>query len=333
MASTDAIYARMRARQFPLTPNQSDNQQIADLNYGDAQAQRIPGARLVTGQTFDPQPNELFTPMPAPQSASERGPSASAWNTPQNEQAQRDAGMFPGQAGYAQPTDTRPFAVQQRAGYFPATAPLAQPPATRNNFNGAENAPEGSVVRGLDKLLYRRTGGKFLRVPPRTADDFDAPQTPPPPAAPVNQSLALAQDMNADRTAATDAQTAALVARNRTASYANAGLNPDGSRRMQQPDDGTRIGAINNMPTDATAAGRANYDALNESLATSQYDFGLKQDETNDARVRAAASTSGSYLDQNRRSPRYGTRVNYFDPGEVNPAALSRPRQKPVQAF
>lgn len=325
MAAQDQIFARQRARNFPLTPDQSDNQQIADANYADAQKrwadptnQRGPNSAASFSGAPSFEPNAPFTQTAAPQSAAPSGPAPSAWNTPQNSQALRDSGTIPGTPGYVEPTDMRPFAVQQRAGYIAAQPPQQQPPATRNNFTGAENAPEGSVVRGLDRMLYRRTGGNFVRVPPRSADEFDPTATD----GPASQALKSQQTRYDSDVAAFGL---GIANRNRQ----NAGLNSP----TAQPDNGQRIGAINNMPNDATAAGLANKKHMDESLATSAYDFGVKQDELRDARVRASASTSGSYQDMNRRSPRFGTRVNWFDPGEVNPDAFAPKRPKPQFAL
>lgn len=285
-----------KQRQFGLD-NSEDTRAVADLNYQD----------------------DLKRWAPPTQSAQSPPLSPSATQTNETVQRPADTGQHPGD--WVNPAlQTKNYSNN----YVEATLPVVQRPH-RNNFNGAENAPDGSVVRGIDKLLYRRSGGQFVRVPPRGVDDFEPPTT-------IDQSLAVARGANTDRANISNAQTNALVARNRAGAYSTAGLNPDGSPRQQQFDDGARIGAINNQPTDATAAGRKNLASLNESLATSQSDFGLKQDEANDQRVRARQTSAGSYTDMNRRSPRFGSQINWFDPGSVNPDSLSQPRKKPVAA-
>lgn len=297
MASAQEIlYGRIRARNNPLTPDQRDNQQIADLNFADQQAQRAKDARIVTGTAFDVAPNAPFTRAAAPQSAAERGPDASTWSTPQNAEAAR------------------------RAAYVEAQAPQQAPPATRNNFHGAENAPDGAVVRGLDRMLYRRTGGNFVRVPPRSADDFDPTLNPQSTLGGADARLKANQQTRFDADTANFG--AGIAQRNRQ----NAGLNGP----TAQPDDGTPIGAINNMPTDATSSGISLAKRLDESRATSEYDFGLKQDELHDAAVRARQTSNGVYTETNRRSPRFGSQINWFEPGSVNPAALAPKRKKPA---
>lgn len=123
-AGGPGVQGRTVARQRRFLTDQSGDD--AALNEGYGRSYQTPG--FFGGQPDAPQvaaPQEPFTRMAAPQSGVERSPAASSWNTPQNMQAQRDAGKIPGTPGYVEPTDMRPFAVQQRAGYISAQAPAA----------------------------------------------------------------------------------------------------------------------------------------------------------------------------------------------------------------
>ncbi len=198
--------------------------------------------------------------------------------------------------------------------YLQASAPIAQGATRRNNFNGAEKAPDGAVVRGLDKLLYRRTGGNFVRVAPRSAEDF----------APDPSDAELPFTIHGQR-----------------ATIGSAGANPTNGLYSRQLNGKTDYyGKSDVQPTDqtqpvqpafdSTAAGRANNNRLNDTLERNAYEFGVEQDRERDARTVASYSTAGAHLDLNRRSPRFGQTVSTFDPGAVNPYALTKPRRVPV---
>lgn len=239
-----------------------------------------------------------------------------AWADPTHQRGPNSASAFSGPPQKITPAP-RSEMGPVNVGYVAATSPQSGTPAHRNNFNGAENAPEGSVVRGLDKLLYRRSGGQFTRIAPR--NDMEPP----------------ASDAAADYSQ--NGQPYRFTPPKTNASTYGAFFDPADSEfktnstpgrpqaTPQSTDDGSRIGAVNNRPTNPGTPS-----TVNSTLQRNQYEFGLAQDAANDARVRSAATTAGTYMDQNRRSPRFGTRVNWFDPGEVNPAALSRPRRQPA---
>lgn len=167
MTTQDQIRARQeqRAMSFNLGPktagafqrfaidDRGDQQALADAVYADQQTHwadpantRGPNSPSAFSGATQHVPNEPFTPLATPQAARAQ-PSAFAGAGAQRQQAQRLA-------------------------YLEARNADAAVPNARNNFNGAEHAQEGAVVRGLDKLLYRRTGGRFVRVAPRSADDF-----------------------------------------------------------------------------------------------------------------------------------------------------------------
>jgi len=271
-----------RQRQFGIDEAE-DSRAINDLNNADRQKNWADSVNTVGPDSvtanFGPSRTQPNAPVTQPQEAQGGGLSRAAtmgWQNPLN------------------------------PSYVEAQPMPSRAPTTRNNFSGAENAPEGSVVRGIDKLLYRRTGGEFVRVPVNNANvGFDGPA-----------SMAIAsQKTRFDSDVANFGLP--IAQRNRQ----NAGLNgPTASVANDQPQQ---------FP-DSTAAGLANKAKLTDRLAAQDYEFGVKQDAERDARVRGAATSAGAYRDMNRHSPRFGSTINWFDPGSVNPDSLSKPRKKPV---
>ncbi len=94
------------------------------------------------------------------------------WSNPNNTPTPNEPFTPQAPPVYGMPSTQKPF-YDLRNPYVEASRPSSNTVALRNNFNGAESAPHGSIIKGVDNLLYRKSPAGYARIQPPSLDDFE----------------------------------------------------------------------------------------------------------------------------------------------------------------